>query len=216
LRRATAAPVAVYFEKEIAMSENAHRPARGIHDWKKLSSETLAETRFFKLRADRCELPDGRIMPRYYVMEFPDWVNVVAITDDDQIILVEQYRHASGLVHLEIPGGSTNPGATPEDPEAAARRELLEETGYEPRETRLIASHFPNPAMQMNRMHTYLALGCRKVAEPNLDPFEDLRVKTMPLDEAVKRALSGRIDHSIVAASLLVALPVLGYRVSRI
>lgn len=180
--------------------------------WKTLASETLTESRVFRMRADRCELPDGRVMPRYFVIEFPDWVNVVPVTDDGQIILVEQYRHASGRVHLEIPGGSTDPGKEPEDPAKAAARELLEETGYAPRELKFAAAHFPNPALLNNRMHTYVALGCRKVAEPSLDPFEDLKTVLMPINQAVEWALSGRIDHSIVAASILAALPILGFK----
>jgi 8-oxo-dGTP pyrophosphatase MutT (NUDIX family) len=188
---------------------------RSRHDWKTLSSETLAQTPFFRLRADRCQLPDGRVMPRYYVMEFPDWVNIVPVTDDGQMILIEQYRHGSGRVHLEIPGGSTNPGPKPEEAAAAARRELLEETGFAPRELRLVASHFPNPSMQRNRMHTFVALGCKAIAEPDLDPFEDLRVRLVPIDEAVRLAVDGKIDHSIVAASILAALPALGFSFRR-
>lgn len=186
-----------------------------LHDWKVLASEVVAQTGFFRLRSDRCELPDGRVMPRYYVMEFPDWVNVVPVTDDGQMILIEQYRHASGQVHLEIPGGSTHPGPQAEDPAEAAKRELLEETGYVPRDLQKVASHFPNPAMQSNRMHTFVAFGCQKTAEPSLDPFEDLRTVLVPIEEAVEKALAGAIDHSIVAASILAALPALGFRAAR-
>lgn len=186
--------------------------------WKVLKSTEIFKTTFFRFRRDQCELPDGRVMPNYYVMEFPDWVNVVPVTDDGKIVLVEQYRHADGKVHLEIPGGSTNPPGQngqgdneSEDPKRAAIRELAEETGYVPEDVRLIGVHAPNPAMQNNRMHTYIAFGCKKLQEPDLDPFEDLRTVTLPVNEVIEKVMSGEINHSIVIASLFYALPILGF-----
>lgn len=173
--------------------------------WKTLSSKSLFETGFFKLRVDECELPDGRVMPRYYVMEFSDWVNVVPITDSGEMVLLEQYRHGAGQVFLEIPGGTTNPGQG-EDPRLAGERELLEETGYQAREWIHCGHHYPNPALQNNRMHTYLALGCRLVGEQNLDPFEDIKVVTMPVADALKAWQDGAFSHSLISASLGLAL----------
>ncbi|MES2963091.1 MAG: NUDIX hydrolase [Bdellovibrionota bacterium] len=178
--------------------------------WKTLTSKELFKTSFFRFRMDSCELPDGRVMPNYYVMEFPDWANIVPVTDDGKIVLVEQYRQARGETCLEIPGGSTDPH-TKEDPKKAAMRELLEETGYVPDDIRLIGVHSPNPAMQNNRMHTYIAFGCKKVAEPDLDPFEDIRVVTATVPEVIEMIFNGKIDHTIVVASLLYALPTLGF-----
>src|SRR3954467_11441870 len=97
--------------------------------WEVLSSQELLRAGFFRLRSDRCKLPDQRIMPHYYVMEFNDWANVVALTDDNQMILVQQYRHATKEVHLEIPGGGVDPRKG-ETPMQAAARELQEETGF--------------------------------------------------------------------------------------
>lgn len=178
--------------------------------WKTLSSKEIFKTSFFRFRMDKCELPDGRVMPHYYVMEFPDWVNVVPVTDDGRIVLVEQYRHASGETCLEIPGGSTDPHSK-EEPKKAAMRELLEETGYVPEDMRLVGVHSPNPAMQNNRMHTYVAFGCKKMQEPDPDPFEDLRVVTATVPEVMQMIFEGKIDHTIVVASLLYALPTLGF-----
>jgi ADP-ribose pyrophosphatase len=178
--------------------------------WRTLSSTELYTAGFFRLRSDQCELPDGRVMPKYYVMEFPDWVNVVPVTEDNRIVLVEQYRQASGELCLEIPGGSTH-AHEQEEPKKAALRELLEETGYVPDDLRLIGVHQPNPAMQNNRMHTFLALNCRKMHEPQLDPFEDIRVVTHPVHEVIQMIFEGTINHSIVVASLLYALPTLGF-----
>jgi ADP-ribose pyrophosphatase len=196
-----------------------------IGKWKTLDTKELFKTAFFRLRSDRCELPDGRVMPNYYVMEFPDWVNIIPVTDDGHIVLVEQYRHASGEVSLELPGGSTTPagvggggGASGagsgagEDPQSAAVRELLEETGYAPTSVKFLRAHRPNPAMQTNFMQTYIGFGCKRVAEQELDPFEDIRVVTLPVADVVAKVFSGEINHSIIVASILYALPELGYK----
>ena len=180
-------------------------------EWKICSSKELFSSGIFRLRVDECELPDGRIMPRYYVMEFPDWVNVVPVTEDGKIVLVEQFRHASGELTLEIPGGSTDPW-TKESNQVAAERELLEETGYKASEIQLVCSHRPNPAMQNNWMHTYLARGCRKVSEPTPDPFEDIRVVEKTPAEVIDLLRSGQINHSIIIASLMMVFPLLGIK----
>ncbi|MGZ3723727.1 MAG: NUDIX hydrolase [Bdellovibrionales bacterium] len=184
--------------------------------WKTLSSETLLQAGFFKVRADRCELPDGRVMPKYYVFEYPDWVNVVPVTSDGKVVLVRQHRHGAELDFLEIPGGSTHAGAT-EDPRLAAERELLEETGYAAAEWAHCGSHFPNPAVQGNLLHTYVAFGCKKVSEISLDPFEDLSVELMDLQDVIKLWTDGGFNHSLIAASLVFALKALrekGFKVS--
>lgn len=181
-----------------------------IKPWKTRGSKELYSSGVFRLKVDECELPDGRIMPRYYVIEFPDWANVVPITGAGEIVLVEQFRYASQETTLEIPGGSTDP--EDRDVLSAVRRELLEETGFEANEMKLIGRHRPNPAMQNNTMHTYLGLGCRKTADPTPDPYEDLRVVLKPISEVYQMILDGRIGHSIVVASLLYALPHLDYK----
>jgi ADP-ribose pyrophosphatase len=169
--------------------------------WKVLKSLELFKAGFFRLRTDECRLPDGRVMPKYYVIEMADWVNVVPVTSDGQVLLLKQYRHGAGMEFLEIPGGSTHPGAN-EDPQLAGERELLEETGYQAAEWISCGFHFPNPALQNNRMHTYLALGCVKVAEPSLDPFEDLECFTMDVREMVKIWREGAFAHSLISASI--------------
>jgi ADP-ribose pyrophosphatase len=184
------------------------------HDWKVLSTTEIYRTSFFKFRTDKCELPDGRVMPNYYVMEFPEWANIVPVTEDGKIVLVEQYRHAANEVSIEIPGGSTDPHIK-EDANKAALRELLEETGYVPDDVRLIGVHRPNPAMQNNRMHTYIGFNCKKMQAPQLDPFEDIRVVTYSVPEVMEMIFTGQINHSIVVASILYALPILGFHLPR-
>ena len=184
--------------------------------WKILSSKELFQTGFFKIREDRCQLPDGRVMPKYYVMQFPDWVNIVPVTSEGKVVLVRQYRHGAEREFLEVPGGSTHPGVA-EDPLRAAERELIEETGFKSTDWFSCGSHFPNPSLQANRMHTYLALNCKKVAEPNLDPFEDLTVELLSLQDVYDLWLRGEFSHSIISASLALALKPLrdaGFRIS--
>lgn len=179
--------------------------------WKILKSQILLQTGFFRLRSDECELPDGRVMPRYYVFEFPDWVNVVAITADGNMVLVRQHRHGAEEDFLEIPGGSTHPGGK-EDPRLAGERELLEETGYSAKEWIYCGFQYPNPALQTNRLHTYIALDCAKTAEPELDPFEDLQTELMEVGQVFELLRKGEIKHSLIASSLGLAMRALQER----
>lgn len=182
--------------------------------WKVLSSKELFSSGLFQLKSDQCELPDGRVMPNYYVMEFPDWVNILPVTKEGQVILIRQYRHASGQEHLEIPGGSTDPRLK-ESVLAGARREMLEETGFDSEDIVKVASHYPNPALQTNQMHTYIAFNCEKVQEQNLDEFEDLSLYFCSVSQLEEHLLKGDINHSIMMASVCRALPVLKKRFSK-
>ena len=186
------------------MSEKKH--------WSVLETLEIAAKGFFRLRSDKFELPDKRVMTHYYVMEFTDWVNVLPLTRDGKIVLVEQYRHAVGEMSLEIPGGSLHPGAN-EDPKAAALRELREETGYTPGEIRLVGKCFPNPALQNNKIWTYVALDCEKTHSQELDPFEDIEVVTVEFPEVFDLIRKGRIKNSLVIQAIHLAMPLLGVNV---
>lgn len=179
-----------------------------MSEWKVLSSEDLLKSPFFRLRKDRCELPDGRIMPGYYVIDFADWVHVLPITAKREVVLVRQYRYGAQASFLELPGGTCDP-RSPEDPEQAALRELLEETGFSPGRCQKVGESYPNPALQSNRLHTYLAWDCQKIQEPQLDPYEDLVTELMPLDELMALAERGKIQHGLMLSSLMMARPFL-------
>ena len=170
--------------------------------WKVLKSEDIFSSKIFRLRVDRCELPDGRIMPKYFVFDFLDWVHVIPVTSHGEIVVLEQYRHAAKDIFLEVPGGSLDAG---EEPLVGAQRELLEETGYTSSQWIELRSHFPNPALQSNRMRTYLAMDCVKTAEPHLDPFEDFQVRLMPIKDVYTALDDGKITHSLMIASLALA-----------
>jgi ADP-ribose pyrophosphatase len=175
-------------------------------EWEIIRSDELYSTPYFRFRRDTCALPDERVMPAYYVWELVDWVNVVPLTDDGHIILVKQYRHAAQRRFYEFPGGTTEPG-TEERPEDAARRELREETGYEPGDLGYLGHHYPNPGIQNNKMHVYLATGCLYAGEPKLDTYEDIEVESVPVQEFVQAVEQGRPMHSLMMASLMLALP---------
>lgn len=172
--------------------------------WKILESEELVKLGYFKVTADKCELPDGRIMPRYYVIHFSDWVHVLPITKDGKVVFVDQYRHAAEGRFLELPGGTTEPGIN-EEPKVAGIRELREETGYDSQEIIDLGYHYPNPALQSNKVHSYLALNCELKFDQDLDPYEDINVKLIDVKEAYRMHDAGEIKHSLMNYTFTVA-----------
>ncbi len=131
----------------------------------------------------------------FYCFDYPDWVNVVAVTPAGDILLTRQYRYGSDRVEIEIPGGMIDHG---EDPVDAGCRELREETGYAGENARIIGSVCPNPAIQRNRCHTILIENAEKKAEPSLDDMEDIEWFLLPKEQVVKHIAAGDIDHGLV------------------
>ncbi len=174
-----------------------------MSSWKTLSSSEVLKLGLFRLRVDECELPDGRIMPRYYVIEFADWVNIVPVTPDGLMVMVRQYRQAYGETFLEIPGGSTD--RSDNGHLQAGQRELTEETGYTADEWIDCGFLCPNPALQNNKLHTLVALNCTLSEVQKLDKFEDLTVERIPVSEIYRQLAKGEIKHSLIAASLTLA-----------
>jgi 8-oxo-dGTP pyrophosphatase MutT (NUDIX family) len=154
-----------------------------------------------RLRVDEVVLADGTIIPDYYVREWAGFVTVAALTADEQIILVRQYRYGADSIHLELPAGMLEDG---EEPRACALRELAEETGYEVSRCELVARYFAEPVRSTARAYVFVAFGARKTREPKLDPGEHLQTELVPL--AALRTLLR--DGSIDAAASIAA----GYR----
>src|SRR2546426_5596396 len=134
-----------------------------IKPWQKIGSQQLGDFRIFTIRADRKISPRNQHEQDFFVIESVNWVNVIAVTPDEQLVMVEQYRHGSDTVELEIPGGMMDAGDA--SPEATGARELQEETGYAGGEARLIGEIFPNPAIMSNRCFTVLIEDCHCLHE---------------------------------------------------
>jgi ADP-ribose pyrophosphatase len=134
----------------------------------------------------------------FYVIESRDWINVIPLTDDRQVIMIRQYRHGSRKVTLEIPGGLLDPGDTPEK---AGARELLEETGFQAKKWKQIGVVNPNSALFNNRCYTFLAQDIQRVADPELDQTEDIEVVPIPLVDIPEFILKGKIDHAMVVTA---------------
>lgn len=169
-----------------------------VKPWKRIRSQTNQTYRIFSIRTDTTLSPRTGAEHEFYVIESGDWVNVIPITADEQVVMIRQYRHGSGEITLEIPGGLVEPGDTPE---SAASRELLEETGYQAQEWKKIGVVNPNPAIFSNRCHTFLARNLTKVGSPTLDQTEDIDVVLLPLSDIPGLIRSGVIDHALVIAA---------------
>ena len=175
--------------------------------WKTLSSEYVHKGPWATLRIDKCEMPNGHIVDDYYVLEYGTWVNGVAITEDNKVLMVEQYRQAAKIISLEIPGGVVDPG---ENPQQALRRELLEETGYQFDDFELLCTVYPNPSTGDNQVYSYLARGGKKVQGQQLDDAEDIIVKEYTIDEIKTLLASNKIAQAMHCAGLFYAFMKLG------
>ncbi|HVF11829.1 MAG TPA: NUDIX hydrolase [Actinomycetota bacterium] len=167
--------------------------------WRIESSEYIEQDRWFTLRRDRVLLPSGKRIDGYPVIESPAWVTVVAVTGDDEIVLIRQYRHALGQVGLELPGGFVDD----EEPIAAGQRELSEETGYGGGEWTLLQTVAPNPAILNNWNHWVLGEGVEKVDEASPDDSEDLVLDLRPRSQIMNLISSGEIHHALHVGALL-------------
>ena len=169
-----------------------------IKPWPCIRSQFERSYRVFSIRTDTTISPRTGIQDDFYVIETKDWVNIIPLTIDQQVVMVRQYRHGLKKVTLEIPGGLVDTGDTPEE---AAARELLEETGFQAEEVVQIGASNPNPAIFNNRCYTFIARNVIKVQDPKPDQTEDIEVVLIPLADIPELIRKGEIDHAIVISA---------------
>ena len=171
-----------------------------IKPWAKLNSKPLANFRIFTVRSDEKVSPRTGLPHDFFILDCVNWVNVVAVTPDRQLVMIEQFRHGTNTVELEIPGGTMD--AQDGSPLAAGLRELREETGYEAGQSQLLGQIFSNPAIMSNTCFTVLAQDCRLLHPTQLDSGEDLLTRLVPVSEIPDLVRTGKIRHSLVVVAL--------------
>ena len=171
-----------------------------IRPWQKTSSKPVGDFRVFSIRED------GKISPRtgkehyFYVLDSVNWVNVIAVTPQQQLVMIQQYRHGTDSIELEIPGGIAD--AKDASPVETGVRELREETGYEGENARIIGQTFANPAIMSNTCYTVMVENCRYVHPVQFDHGEDIVTQLVPVSEVRQLVAAGEIRHSLVIVAL--------------
>jgi 8-oxo-dGTP pyrophosphatase MutT (NUDIX family) len=169
-----------------------------VATWQIKNSREVADCRVFKVREDTSICSEDNREHTFYVIESPEWVNIIPLTANEEVVLIEQYRHGINEVVLEIPGGLIDDGETPEE---AAVRELAEETGYVPGKVLLLGRSRPNPAIQNNWVYHFLALDCELKGAVKFDSNESISTGLVPLVEIAPLIDEGMITHSLVLAA---------------
>ena len=171
-----------------------------IRPWQKLGSKKVGDFRIFTVRSDEKLSPRTGQPHDFFIIDCVDWVNVLAVTPDRHLVMVEQYRHGSNTVELEIPGGIMDAGET--SPVETGIRELREETGYEGEQARLLGNVFANPAIMSNTCHTVLIENCELKHAVEFDSGEDLITRLVPIAGLRQLVAAGKIQHPLVVVAL--------------
>lgn len=167
--------------------------------WKILQSVYLLKTKWLTVRKDSVIMPSGQKMDDYYVLEYPDWINVIAITEDGMFVIEQQYRHGTQSIDFELCAGTIERGETALE---AARRELIEETGYAGGEWELYCVSVPNPAAMTTTNYSFLARGVRYTGARHLDKTEDIRIHLMSYEEVKGLVYERKIKQGQMLAPL--------------
>jgi len=179
-----------------------------LQPWRVLKSSVSMQDRWLKVRTDTCCTKSGLTIGPYHVIEYPPWINVIALTPEKEIVLVRQYRHGAGIIVTEIPCGVVD--KSDPSPALAAVRELVEETGYEGDPPRLIGSFYANPANQNNIVSSFLILNARRTKKQTLDPNEEIEVVLIKLWDFIGAVISGDMKlQGMHNSALLLSLPCL-------
>ena len=167
-----------------------------IPEWSILKRQQVADFKLFSLHKKQVRSPRTGEIREMLALQFPDWVITLALTRQQEVVMIRQYRHGTEQVCLELPGGLVDPDDA--SPELSARRELLEETGFTVSNIRLIGECYPQPAILSNRCFFYLAEGAVKSQQQNMDAGEDIEILTIPLDKIRTKIENKEIDHGMV------------------
>jgi 8-oxo-dGTP pyrophosphatase MutT (NUDIX family) len=168
--------------------------------WRIGPPSTLLDTHIMRVESSPVGRKGSDRKQQFYRLHFPSWVHVIAVTGEDELVLIRQYRFGTDRSELEIPGGAVDKG---EDPLLAGLRELREETGYVAREARIIGAVRPNPAIQNNSCYTVLALGAEPSVAPQPEELEEIKVLTLPFDEVMRLVAAGELQHGLVLNGLM-------------
>ena len=170
-----------------------------MNRWKTLKSEYIIKRPWLTARRDVVQLPNGEINDEFYVLEYPDWINVIAITPDDHFVFVRQYRYALDLDSVELCAGVIEPNETPEE---GARRELLEETGFGGGEWQEFMTIGQNPSTCDNLTHCFIATGVEKIQDQHLDRTEDIDVVLLSREQVLEMLNSDTLKQALMLAPL--------------
>ena len=175
------------------------KPNKDIGKWKVLTSERIANALWFNVRKEKVQLPSGAIIPDYYVLDYPNWINVIGLTTEQEMVMIRQYRHGIEQVNYELAAGVCDPGETPL---VSAKRELLEETGYGGGQWQLWATLSANPATHSNLSYSYLATDLVKIQEQKLEQTEDISVHLLKKEEVKLLLLNNQIPQALHSLSI--------------
>ena len=177
--------------------------------WIRTRRRTILADQWICLHADECQLPTGALIEPYYVLEEKEWVHVIALNQNDEILLIRQYRYAANIFATELPGGFVDSGETPLD---AAKRELAEETGHTSLDWTPLPALFVNPARQTNRVHTFIARNVRHTQNAAPEPSESIiSIEFAAAAEVLNRIRSAEFSQALHVASFYLALQHTGH-----
>jgi 8-oxo-dGTP pyrophosphatase MutT (NUDIX family) len=175
------------------------RPLRPLHTWELLSDESVYSCRIFTLRRERSRFSRDDVEHDFHLLDCPEWVNIIPLTAANEVVMVRQFRHGTHDYTLEVPGGMVD--AEDPSPLVAARREMIEESGYDSDDVRPLGVIHPNPAIQGNRCHTFIAHDVRPCVQPKFDSTEETEVALVPLASVPDLIKDGTIGHALVVVA---------------
>ena len=181
-----------------------------IKKWEAESSNTVYQKKWMTIREESCRLPDGSILNPYIIIDVPNFCNVFIVTENEEIVFVKQYRHAAGIISIELPGGMIDEG---EEPIVSVAREMKEETGYDSNDIELLFTVCPNPPLESNRAWFYIAKNAKLSHPISLDQYEDIEVIKMTKNDFIKMLLNNEFTHGAQAGAMYAAAIKMGWLV---